>query len=431
MAQLLQFTVGNFRSIYEKRTISLVPQSIQDPPKESVIANGKYRYMTTAAIYGANSSGKSNVAMAFGLMNHIVQQSVKLNDGEELNYEPFLLAENSALEPTFLEIIYLDDNNDKFRYGFEYDKSRILSEWLFITRNNKRKEDTLFLRDEDGIGINEELFIEGEGFEEKTNDNRLFLSLVSQLGGKISKSVMSFFHSGYNVISGLSSFGYDSFTEQMFDEKDNECGSILDFFKKLQLGFEHIETEKNETIIPDELFKSLPDSIKTELSDKKITKIDIFSIHNVYSKEGEVLKDIRFDLSNRESSGTNKIFKLAGPIFDTLKKGKLLVIDELDAKMHPLISQQIIRLFVNPKTNPKHAQLLFTTHDTNLLSSHLLRRDQIWFTEKDKRERTDLYNLMQIVLPDGSKPRSDGNMERNYIRGRYGAIPYFHPELEE
>jgi AAA15 family ATPase/GTPase len=98
--------------------------------------------------------------------------------------------------------------------------------------------------------------------------------------------------------------------------------------------------------------------------------------------------------------------------------------DELDAKMHPLISQHIIKLFSNPATNPNHAQLIFTTHDTNILSSHLLRRDQIWFTEKDDTESTDLYSLMNIVLPDGTKPRGDGNLERNYIKGRYGAIPY-------
>ena len=125
-----------------------------------------------------------------------------------------------------------------------------------------------------------------------------------------------------------------------------------------------------------------------------------------------------------ESEGTKKLFDMAGPFFDTLMNGNILVVDELDAKMHPLISLEIISLFNDPKRNPHGAQLIFTTHDTNLLSSKQLRRDQIWFTEKDEQERTDLYNMMDIVLPDGSKPRGDGNMERNYIRGRYGAIPY-------
>ena len=115
---------------------------------------------------------------------------------------------------------------------------------------------------------------------------------------------------------------------------------------------------------------------------------------------------------------------MAGHIFEVLDSGWVLVIDELDAKMHPLISQQIIKLFNDPKTNPNNAQLIFTTHDTHLLSSKMLRRDQIWFTEKNDVEQTDLYCLTDIVLPDGSKPRNDANYEKNYIAGRYGAIPY-------
>lgn len=131
-----------------------------------------------------------------------------------------------------------------------------------------------------------------------------------------------------------------------------------------------------------------------------------------------------------ESAGTRKLFDFAGPMFDTLASGSVLVVDELDAKMHPLLSLELVRLFNDPKRNKKGAQLIFTTHDTNLLSSKILRRDQIWFTEKDDNERTDLYNMMQIFLPDGSKPGGDGNIERNYINGRYGAIPYIRPYSE-
>ena len=131
-----------------------------------------------------------------------------------------------------------------------------------------------------------------------------------------------------------------------------------------------------------------------------------------------------FEFDEMESAGTRKLFDMAGPIFDTLNSGSVIVIDELDAKMHPLISQELVSLFNDPNRNLNCAQLIFSTHDTNLLSIHLLRRDQIWFTEKDAQERTDIYNMMQIVLPDGSKPRGDGNIGRNYINGRYGGIPY-------
>lgn len=125
-----------------------------------------------------------------------------------------------------------------------------------------------------------------------------------------------------------------------------------------------------------------------------------------------------------ESQGTQKLFEISGPVFDTLLRGSVIFIDELDAKMHPLMSQEIVRLFSDEKTNPKGAQLIFTTHDTNLLSSKLLSNNQVWFTEKDEQERSDLYCLNEIKFLDGSKLVDNDNIEQNYIQGRYGAIPY-------
>lgn len=404
MVTLLQFTVGNYRSFHQARTFSMVPSSIQDNPKECVVAEGHYRYLTAAAVYGANSSGKSNLVMALATMKRMVLNSVKLNDHDFLFYDPFLLAEDSGSQPTHFEIVYLDADETRVRYGFDYTLRQIEREWLFISKKNK-KELPYFVRDEEGIGVDEMLFAEGICWEERTNDNRLFLSLVAQLGGTISKNVLNFFNSGYNVISGLNSQGYEGLTERQFLNKEAESVDALQFFKDLQLGFIDIETDEHEI-------------------EKGRKAIDVFTVHNIYNKDGEITGKQLFRFDYCESQGTQKLFELAGPLFEALRHGRLLVMDELDAKMHPLISQHIIKLFSSEKTNQHHAQLLFTTHDTNLLSSHLLRRDQIWFTEKDKAESTDLYSLMHIVLPDGTKPRGDGNLERNYIKGRYGAVPY-------
>ena len=404
MVTLLQFTVGNYRSFHQARTFSMVPSSILDNPKECVVAEGHYRYLTAAAVYGANSSGKSNLVMALATMKRMVLNSVKLNDHDFLFYDPFLLAEDSGNQPTHFEIVYLDADETRVRYGFDYTLRQIEREWLFISKKNK-KELPYFVRDEEGIGVDEMLFAEGIGWEERTNDNRLFLSLVAQLGGTISKNVLDFFNSGYNVISGLNSQGYEGLTERQFLNKEAESVDALQFFKDLQLGFIDIETDEHEI-------------------EKGRKAIDVFTVHNIYNKDGEITGKQLFRFDYCESQGTQKLFELAGPLFEALRHGRLLVMDELDAKMHPLISQHIIKLFSSEKTNQHHAQLLFTTHDTNLLSSHLLRRDQIWFTEKDKAESTDLYSLMHIVLPDGTKPRGDGNLERNYIKGRYGAVPY-------
>lgn len=211
----------------------------------------------------------------------------------------------------------------------------------------------------------------------------------------------------------------------MLHKKLIGCEESLNFFKTLKLGFKDLltsEAEFDPSEIPDDMPKNLKTKIIKELTGQKMVKLD--ASHNKFDKNGNVVGEVYWDRDDNESQGTNKIIDLSGPIFDTLASGKLLVIDELDAKLHPLITTHIVNLFNDPKTNSNNAQLLFATHDTNLLSSELFRRDQIWFTEKDRFEQTDLYSLYNFNLPDGTKVRNDGNFEKNYIRGRYGAIPF-------
>lgn len=423
MDKLLQFTVGNYRSFNTERTFTFVPTSIKDGPKESVASTGKYRYSTVSAVYGANSSGKSNLTNAIATMSYTVRHSVKLNDDDELTYDPFMLSsDNESNKPMHFEVVYLDDNGQRIRYGFENNSTRITKEWLFIKSGYGSDEYVLFARDAEGIAIDDRRFPEGTDREEMTNDNRLFLSLVAQLGGSISKSVVSFFHSKCNVISGLDNRGYRSFTKIQFKEHSEISENSMSFFQMLHLGFNDIDIEEKELD-----FSNIPEEYRPK---NRQVRLEVFSSHNVYDANGTITGNRRFQFSDSESSGSQKMFELAGPIFDTLKRGSILVIDELDAKMHPLISQQIVRLFTDTETNPLNAQLLFTTHDTNLLSAKLLRRDQIWFTEKDNLESTDLYRLTDITLPDGTKPRGDGNIERNYIKGRYGAIPFINYNVD-
>ncbi len=416
MAKLIQFSVGNFRSFKDERTFTFVPKQIQDEPKGSVACIGKQKISTISAIYGANSSGKSNLTYAIATMGYIVEQSVRLNDDDELAYDPFMLyASNDVNKPMHFEIVYLTEGQQRIRYGFENNSHTIVKEWLFVKEPSK-EEKILFIREEDGIAVNGELFQEGIDREEMTNDNRLFLSLVAQVGGEFSKSILSFFHSDCNVLSGLDTRGYANYTKRQFKSHDKISENAMSFFKRLQLGFTEIDVEEQEVDI-----SRMPSEIRPK---KQPTKLEVYSSHNIYNPDGTISGLHKFHFGEHESSGTKKIFELAGPIFDTLSRGSILVIDELDAKMHPLISQQIVRLFTSEDTNPLHAQLLFTTHDTNLLSAKLMRRDQIWFSEKDRFESTDLYRLSDIVLPDGTRPRGDGNIEKNYINGRYGAIPF-------
>lgn len=418
---ILEFTVENYRSFYGKKTLVLeADKALKECSDMNLFEYNKHTLLRSLALYGANSSGKSNLVSAMHTMARCVLLSVKLNDNEELEYDPFLLLKGND-SPTMFEIVFLKGDY-YYRYGFRYNLERIVDEWLFRKTTPRSKEQMLFVRNEEGICVDEGNFPEGAGYEEKTNDNRLFLSLCQQLGGEISRQVISWFQSDFNVISGLNNQQYRSYSKLFFHKKEQSSVDALEFFQKLRLGFNSILTHEEEPNIPSDLPTELRAMFQKEMQGKKSIELD--SVHNVYSEKGKVIGTINFSFEDRESSGTNKLLDLSGPIFETLYSGAVLVVDELDAKMHPLISQYIIELFNNPETNPKNAQLIFTTHDTHLLSQKILRRDQIWFTEKDAKEQTDLYSLMDIVLPDGTKPRNDANYERNYIAGRYGAIPY-------
>ncbi|MDR1938704.1 MAG: ATP-binding protein, partial [Tannerellaceae bacterium] len=336
---------------------------------------------------------------------NLILGSVKLNNSDKLDYSPFLLSSENENSPTFFEIIFLLKDGKRFRYGFEYNQTDIINEWLF-TGKSAKNENPLFVRTKEGIAVSEQ-FEEGKGKESATNDNRLFVSLVAQLGGKTSQQVMGWFMN-CNTISGIANEGYLFFSLLMLQKKTSGYEESLSFFKKLELGFTDLKVIESE--------------ITKESSNRKL--LSVKTAHNKYNKNGDISGTVLLDREENESEGTKKILDLAGPIFDTLKFGKILIIDELDAKLHPLITMEIIKLFNSPHSNPNHAQLLFATHDTNLLSADLFRRDQIWFTEKDEREQTDLYALYDFNLPDGTKVRNDANLEKNYIRGRYGAIPF-------
>lgn len=420
---LLNFTFQNYRSFREEKTLSMEAGSIKEL-KESVIQKGTYRLLPSVVLYGANSSGKSNVLSALLTMRNVLLESVRLNPTDTLNYDPFQLDLTSSNSPTSFEIEFFVEDV-KYRYGFEYDATHISSEWLY-ERRYKQREYNLFLRSDNDFDISKSRFPEGLNKDVATPSNRLFVSLVAQLNGEKSMSILNWF-TNCNYLSGLDSFGYEGFTLKMFKEHLEGSDQALKFFHDLQLGFNDLLiTEKNFS------FDDFPSNVKLSeknrirLADKlKESKIiEAKTTHNVYDEEGRVLHVESFDKDKMESEGTKKIIEMSGPIFDTLRNGKVLIVDELDAKLHPFLTRSILRLFMDPDINVKGAQLIFATHDTNLLNLTYLRRDQIWFTEKDLKESTDLYSLVEFRDENGAKIRNDSSVEKDYINGRYGAIPF-------
>lgn len=412
---LINFTVRNYRSFKEERTFSMEAASTNDQ-EESLIKVCGYRLLPVAVFYGANSSGKSNLLSAIHTMRQIVINSVRLNNGDKLPYDPFALDTESGDRSTFFEIQFVSRDR-VYRYGFEYTSTEIISEWLYEKSSDMPDEKELFLRAADEIEVSGENFQEGVGKEELTNSNRLFLSLVAQLKGVISNSLMKWFET-CNSLSGIDSEGYMGFTLRMFKEHLAGADEAQALFKTLQLGFSRfsVNTASN---FSKEVLDSLPDnlreSVEKDLAEGKI--VEATTSHPIYDDQGNVVAEREFPKDKMESEGTKKVIELSGPLFDTLISGKTLIVDELDSKLHPLLTRNLVLLFMDKERNSKGAQLIFATHDTNLLDTSILRRDQIWFAEKDQSESTDIYSLIEFQ-------KSGDDVEKNYIRGRYGAIPF-------
>lgn len=423
---LVNFTFKNFRSFRDEKTLSMEASAIKELSK-SVIRKGAYKLLPAAVLYGANSSGKSNALFALARMRSIVLDSVKLNPQDTLRFDPFMLDRESAQKPTSFEIQFLKDGV-KYRYGFEYDKTRIISEWLY-EKQEKEREFNLFLRAGSEFEISKKRFPEGDGKADATPGNRLFVSLCAQLNGKKSSSILDWFQH-CNLISGVEKQGYEGFTLKMLKENPEGCNEAKDFFRRMQLGFKDLIV--TEQPLSNDVLKEVPDELKEfilkEFDGRSV--LEIKTSHWVYDQDGNQVEEKIFAKDEMESEGTKKVIELSGPLFDTLKEGSVLLVDELDAKLHPLLTRSILKLFMSPETNPNGAQLIFNTHDTNLLKGDYLRRDQIWFTEKDRTESSDLYSLIEFRDAEGVKVRKDRSFQNDYINGRYGAIPFIFSSVE-
>lgn len=419
---LIRFSVDNYRSIGEERVLDLnASNAIKDLANKGFSTVQDRKYLNSIAFYGANSSGKTNFLKAIGLMRSIVLHSVRLNDNESLPYEPFLLSTKDS-HPTKFEVSFIDpEDRAQFEYGFTYTADAIVEEWLDAKFPKKSKKH-LFKRSCARIEPDPTAFAEGEKFKDvNLNKNRLFISLVGQLGGEISNRIIDWFRTKFIVISGINDSNYYRRTSRNVYENQEYRAGVLDLIRQMKFGFNDIKVEKvdmSTMTFPQDLPAEIIAKIKNE------TYIEISTIHNVYDENGNIASTRLLELEGNESAGTNKFFNLAGHIYESLKDGRTLCVDELDSQMHPLISWRIVEMFNNPNINNNGAQLIFTTHDTNLLSKDLFRRDQIWFVEKNKMESSDIYTMLEAKQQLKHSPRTDSNYQKNYINGRYGAIPF-------
>jgi AAA15 family ATPase/GTPase len=416
---LIEFTVGNFRSFREPVTLSLEAASITSEDKSvdqnnTIAVSKNLTLLTSAAIYGANASGKSNLVRALNFMRSLVLNSARESQADEpIKVQPFRLNTETPKQPAYFEVTFLLEEQH-YRYGFEVTQERGVREWLYYTPTIR--EVRLFERENGQITPNPRSFKEGLRLEERTRSNALFLSVTAQFNGPIAQKVVKWFRN-IRFISGLNDVGYRAFTIRKYQEDASQREQILNLVRSFDVGIEGLQVKR---VDPDQVTfpKGVPDEFRKLILENSGDFFTTETQHTQFNNNGEPVGHVIFDLDDDESEGTKKLFFIAGPVIDVLSQGRILVVDEMEARMHPLITCAVIRLFNSRETNPKKAQLVFTTHDTNLLDRNLFRRDQIWFTEKDSYGAAHLYSLVEF------KPRNDESFERNYLRGKYGAIPY-------
>ena len=408
---LIQFNFKNFKSFREEATLDLSAAKMTEF-SDRVVTIGSEKILPVAAIYGANASGKSNIYNAFEYMAEYVVDSFKYGDEEE-NFEefrptPFLFDSKSADAESSFEVYFTlpGDKTEKiYNYGFCIDKEGVTEEWLNAKAKTARKFNTVFYR-----GI-EEAELDLSGFPKNSKDNILVALekqvLIISLGAKLKvakcKAIRDWF-----LANEFADFG----------------DPVTNFFlhRRLPKGFVEDESVQQKVV---EYFASFDEHIK-EFRIERIphdgeSKDDIYKINALHKMiDSDEMAEIPLAL---ESAGTLKMFALYPELQEVLENGSVFFIDELNARLHPLLVRNFILTFLNPKINTNHAQLVFTTHDTWQLSNQLLRRDEIWFVKKDERGLSTLYSLADFVDEDGVRIRKDESYEKNYLLGKYGAIP--------
>jgi hypothetical protein len=422
---LVQFVVRNFKTFKEQATLSLFASNSDKDfrEEENIIAEDKFnlRVLKSAVIFGANASGKSRFIEALMFMRNFVLTSSKEGQkGDEIEVDPFRLCSSTENAASEFEVIFLHENI-MYRYGFEVDKERVVSEWLYYRPHTKEVE--LFYREKQEVETHARKFNKGAAVVkgDLLRDNALLLSVAAQFNDGIAINVVDWFRR-LQVVPGLRELGYQAFTvDQTRNPKSKE--KILELLKAADLGIQDLKLQAFDAEkLPEDMPVEVREYLMREFNNGKPDFFhDVLTMRKKYDDSGKYVGDIVFSLDDDESSGTQKFFALTGPILNALENGYTLVVDELDSKLHPNLVCKIVSLFNSKESNPHNAQLIFNTHDTNLLSSGLFRRDQIWFADKDKFGAARLYSLADFKSKQVRKYEA---FEENYLRGKYGGIPF-------
>lgn len=417
---LVEFRIKNFHSLRDEQVFSLVAskdKTLQDTNTLTTGISAAPLLLRSAAVYGANASGKSNLIKALQYMRGVVAESATvIQPGQSFAVQPFRLDAQSANQPSEFEITFLLDGV-RYQYGFAMTAQRIVSEHLLVYKAFKPQR--WFTRQFDA-DISKDVYDFGPGlkgpknvWEGATRPNSLFLSMAVQLNSEALRPVFDWFINHLIIFNEQAQLNPQISIQKL--KQDEGRKEICNFLSAADISIANIDVEIRK--VPGQAVHFDLVAGKTEVRTEEVEEHRL-RFHHVTEQERAI-----FDLSD-ESNGTRNLLFLAGPVLDILSKGLTLVIDELDTSLHTLLVRKLVRLFHCPDINTGGAQLIFTTHDTSLLDApDLLRRDQIWFIEKNRDQASSLVALSEF------SPRKNEALERGYLMGRYGGVPFLSPTL--
>lgn len=412
---LIEFRVRNFRSLRDDQIFSFVAAASDKSLVETnTIQTGikaAPRLVRSAVIYGANASGKSNVIKALQYMRGVVVESASLQPGQTFNVQPFRMDAVSSNQATAFEATFILDDV-RYQYGFELTSQRVTSEHLLVYKAFKPQQwfersynpETGQDHYEFGSGLTGQKSV----WEKATRPNSLFLSTAVQLNSEQLRPIFDWFINNlvfFNEITPLN----QQVTVDMLRQTEGKQ-AIRNFLTAADTSIADINVVTNRVMGRAMRFDLATGNTESSNEEQEINELQ-------FHHETESGKAV-FGIGD-ESTGTQRLLFLTGPVLDILNKGLTIIIDELDSSLHPLLVRRLVNLFHSPGISTKGAQLLFSTHDTSLLDPDLFRRDQIWFVEKDRDQATTLYPITDF------SPRKGENLERGYLMGRYGALPFF------
>lgn len=392
---LLQFTFKNFRSFKDENILDMRAAKVTELSYH-IRKAGKEKVLPITAIYGANASGKTNVIGAYVFFTNNIINGINFN---LWNFLHFFFDENNE-NISFEAILYNPKNNDEYKYGYIINKDSCIEEWLYLKKKSSKNYKLIFKRENNDVHMYNIDRVLQKGIQSSIQNHTLVLTLGNLLNIDICKNIFTLF---------IQSRIIDS-TNYKSEQNLKQIPTSVFKDKKIKDSLIKYINSFDNSIIDIKIEQSLDNDI--------IDYNNIKTIHKAQNSSNKIEYPLYL-----ESAGTCKMFDLFLTFYFSLQVGGVLMVDELNTKLHPLLIRAIINLFADPETNPNNAQLIFTTHDVWLMDSEILRRDEIWFTEKNSDGVSELYSFVDLKGQDGKTLRKDLNFMKNYMLGKFGGVP--------